>query len=239
MAPEIFHHYLKNHFIFSKLTSEQVQFIYPSIKFRSFKKGEHIFFEKTPGYLYLVLHGKIKLMDSSHSEDFLVKDILYSGEFFGDVFLLGSAPSNEFAEVLINNTIACYCPVSAIRDLILMYPDLALQFATYAGLHLKKTQKRYFILGAKDAEIRLVYFLRQWAKAEGEEQYGKIFLERFLTLAEIAEYIFTSRQTVHTLFKRFKKKGYVQWNKKQLIVDPMLWENYRYKKKDLVNSGGL
>lgn len=239
MAPEVFHSYLKKHFVFSKLTNEQVQFIYPYIKFKSVGKGERIFFDKASNNLYLLLHGKVKLVDCTEPEVFLIKDILYAGEFFGDIFLQERAPSDEFAEVLTNNTIICYCPVYKIRQLILTYPDLALLFATHIGFKLRRVQKRYLSLSGKDAEYRLILFFEEWAAVEGTNTSGKILLSRSITLEEIADYVFASRQTVHTLFKKLHKKGFLQWNRKQFIIDAALLHRVNHKKKRLINSAGL
>jgi CRP-like cAMP-binding protein len=239
MAPEVFHNYLKKHFVFSQLTNEQVQFIYPYIKFKSVSKGSRIFFDIANSNLYLLLHGKMKLVDCAEPEVFVIKDILYAGEFFGDIFLRERSPSGEFAEVLTNNTIVCYCPVYKVRQLILTYPNLALLFATHIGFKLKRVQKRYLSLAGKDAEYRLTLFFDEWATIEGEEINGKIVLSRSITLEEIAEYIFTSRQTIHTLFKKLHKQGLLQWNRKQFIVDPALWRKANNRKKRIINSAGL
>ena len=100
-------------------------------------------------------------------------------------------------------------------------------------------QKRYFLFGVNDAQSRLTRFLKEWSTIEGMQHDGKIVVNRTITMEEIADYIFVSRQTLHTLFKNLRNKNYLQWDRKQFVIDAGLWNNQKKENKQLINSAGL
>lgn len=235
MVQEVFHTYFKNHFIYSKLTDEQVKFIYPFIRFKLLKKGQQLFSKDISNHLSVVLNGKMKSIDCSDPENFFIKDLLYSGDFFGDITLLGQNLSQEFVQALVNNTLICSCPAQKVRELITVHPELALLFASYLGYKLKAIQKRYSIFANKDARERLIYFFKTSVKAEGKIRDGKILLEQSLTINEMSDYIAVSRQTVYTLLKQLKASDHIHWYKDRIEVCPSLWQSAKLKLKGGIN----
>ena len=224
MIQEVFHTYLKNHFIYSKLTDEQVKFVYPFIRYKLLKKGQQLFSKDSNNHLSLVLNGKMKLIDCNDPENFFIKDLLYSGDFFGDVTLSYQNQPGEFVQALVNNTLVCSCPVQKVRELITVYPELALLFASYLGYKLKAIQRRYTIFANRDARERLIHFFKTSAKAEGKIKDGKILLEHSLTINEISDFIAVSRQTVYTLLKQLKASNHIDWKRDRIEVCPSLFQ---------------
>jgi CRP-like cAMP-binding protein len=235
MRSEVFYSYLKKYFPGIVLSESQLGSLLKVVKFRTLRKGEKIFFGDKISYLFVLLNGRLKVVDSS-DEIFVFKDILRPGDFFGDLTLVNRRFSDEFAEALMNNTLVCFCDVHLIRKMISDHPALALYFATSFGTKAKKLEARYSMLAGKDAKERLIHFFEAWAKSDGVWQDDKVLLQKFLSLNDIAAYLSISRQMVYMLLKDLKGRGCISFDKKQIEVYPCFWKEKQSIKREVISG---
>jgi CRP/FNR family transcriptional regulator, cyclic AMP receptor protein len=219
MSPEVFYSYLRQYFAAADLSEKQIRLLQEITRFRTLKKGERIFYSGSICRLYLLLNGRLKLVDCADEEHQVFKDIVYPGNLFGDIVLSDKTMPQEYIEALTNNAVVGYCFTSDIRRMIMEESSLAFFFAITIAKKLKRVQRQQMLLMSKDAKARLIHFLQNWAKADGVHKHGKIIMENYLTLNDIAEYIGTTRQTLYTLLKELKKQGLVYSDRRTITID--------------------
>ncbi len=74
---------------------------------------------------------------------------------------------------------------------------------------------------SKDAKTRLSSFLKDWAEREGVQEGKKYTINNYLTQADIAQIICTSRQTATLLLNELEEKNIIYYNRKEIIIDDL------------------
>lgn len=174
--------------------------------------------------IYLVVKGKIKIAEANDMGDELIKDILAEGDLFGDLSLSGKPDADEYAEALTANTILLSLNVSDFKKAMYTTPFMAMNYASKVSSKLRKLEGRHADLVFKDAKSRLIRFIKDWAKTDGNRIGNKIVLNNYLTHTDIAGFISTSRQSVNTLLNELRDSGMLFYNRKKIeLNDSVVW----------------
>ena len=83
----------------------------------------------------------------------------------------------------------------------------ALSYANTVNNKLRKLEGRHADLVFRDAKSRLIRFIKNWARTDGNRIGDKIILNNYLTHSDIAGVISTSRQSVNVLFNELRDAG--------------------------------
>jgi CRP/FNR family transcriptional regulator, cyclic AMP receptor protein len=225
MFDEMKSFYLRNLPLFRNLTEQQLKEVNNLVKFKQVYRGEVIHYGTDElSKLFFVLKGKIKLTDLEEGDNELVKDILHDGEVFGDLELEGRPQGDELAEALTANTIVCFFHVADFKKLIESNPLLALNYAKKVSSKLRRLEDRHADLVFRDTKARLIRFIKNWAKTDGNKVGDKIVLNNYLTHTDIANFISTSRQSVNVLLNELRDSGMLYYNRKKIeLNDPLIW----------------
>lgn len=221
MSEEIQYWFLRNHKLFSTLSSEDIRGLCIISRYKTAKKQEIIYFADEPdSRLFLLKSGKIRIMESDAAGNEMVKEILQSGDIFGEI-TLSSQPGvhGEFAQVLSDKVVICSFKKDDFESLLEAKPFLALQYTKFVGFKLKRLKNRYANLVFKDVRARLTHFLGDWMEGEGEVmQDGSIKLNNYLTHQEIANLVCTTRQTATQLLNEMEKNGLISYDRKSILI---------------------
>lgn len=225
MCDEIKFVYLKSHPLFANNTEQQIKDAAQLMKVKTVYRGEFFDYGIGPfSKLYLLIKGKIKITLSDEMDNELVKDILTAPDIFGDLSLEGRTSINEYTEALTSNTVVCSFNIEDFKKLIEHNTLLALNFANTVNNKLKKLESRHADLVFYDAKSRLIRFIKNWARTDGNRIGDKIILNNYLTHTEIAGVIATSRQSVNVLFNELRDSGLLFYNRKRIeLNDLMVW----------------
>ncbi|CAN5834134.1 Crp/Fnr family transcriptional regulator [soil metagenome] len=225
MYEEVKYIYLKSHPLFANAGEQLIKDAAALMKVRTIAKGENINYgEGAYSKIYLLIQGKIKLSDFSEADNELIKDILTAPDIFGDLSLSNNQPAEEFAEALTSNTVICSFNVADFRKLLQDNPYMALSYASMVNNKLKKMESRHSDLVFCDAKARLVRFIKNWARTDGNRMGNKIVLNNYLTHSDIAAVIATSRQSVNVLFNELRDSGMICYNRKKIeLNDQFIW----------------
>ncbi len=225
MSQEIKYVYIKSHPLFATLTDQKLNEICSMAKVKTVYRGELIGYGE-PGYsrIHLLIKGKIKITESNETENELVKDILTAPDVFGDLGLEGNFSLEESAEALTANTIICSFNVNDFRKILHENIGIAINYANTVNNKLRKLEGRHSDLVFRDAKSRLIRFIKNWARTDGNRIGDKIILNNYLTHSEIAGVIATSRQSVNVLFNELRDAGLLFYNRKCIeLNDPINW----------------
>ncbi len=219
MYDELKYWYLRDHKLFRTLSYFQIKQLCIIVGFKKAKKGEVIYFSNSEApRIFLLKRGSIKIVSLDEEGNETIKDIIIKGDLFGELSLDNDIQVNEYAKVLTDEVSICSFLMSDFENLMLKNPQLALGYTKFVGLKMKRLKNNYSNLMSKDAKTRLITFLKEWATNEGTKENGKIVIENYLTQNDIAQIICTSRQTATTLLNELVDTGYIEYNRKEIII---------------------
>lgn len=224
MTQEMKYFYLKNHPLLASLSEQKLAEAASLAKIKTVYRGEVIGYGEG-GYtrVHFLVKGKVKLTDNCDAENELVKDILTEPDIFGDLALEGKL-TDESAEALTANTIICSFQVSDFKRILEENPMMVLAYAKKVTIKLQRMENRHADLVFRDTKDRLIRFIKQWARTEGNHIGDKIILNNYLTHSDIAGFIATSRQSVNMLLNELRTSGMLCYNRRHIeLNNPVAW----------------
>lgn len=219
MQREIKYWYLRNYDLFAQLPKDQVNDLCKSARFLRMKKGQTIYFtDQDKKRMYFLINGKCKISEIDRLGNEMIKDIVLTGDLFGNLSNSGLGLTQEYAEVLSSEVIVCMYEMSDFEALMQKYPTLSYAFSQKMSDKLKRMELRYSNLVFKDVKERLKAFLQDWAQREGKSEAEGITIRNYLTHYEIASLISSSRQTVTTLINELKAEGKIEYSRSRIVI---------------------
>ncbi len=220
MSEELKYWYLRDHKLFWTLSMSQVRQLCIITGFKKAKKGDVIYFSSSEvPRIFLLKKGNIKIVEVDEDGNETIKDIIQKGDLFGELTLENDKNSNEYAKALTDDVVICSFLLSDFENLMLQHPNLALTYTKFVGLKMKRIKNSYANLMSKDAKTRLYTFIKEWAEKEGKTQGNKVTIENYLTQADIAQIIGTSRQTATQLLNEMEEKQLIFYTRKEILID--------------------
>lgn len=224
MSQEMKYFYLKDHPMLASLPEQKLMEAAAVARLRTVYRGEIIGYGDT-GFtkIHFLVKGKVKITDSGNETD-LVKDILTEPDIFGDLGLEGKLIANESAEALTANTVICSFFIHDFRKILEENPHMVMDYAKRVTGKLQRLENRHAELVFLDTKDRLIRFIKQWARTDGNNTGDKIILNNYLTHSDIAAFIATSRQSVNMLLNELKSLGMLSYDRKRIeLNNPVSW----------------
>jgi CRP/FNR family transcriptional regulator len=225
MTEDMKYIYLRNHPMMSSLSEQKLKDAAALAKMRTAYRGEVIGYGEA-GYtkVHFLVKGKVKITDNSASESELIKDILVEPDIFGDLSLDGQLNKFEAAEALTANTIIVSFHISDFKRILEENPIMALSYVRKVNAKLQSLENRHADLVFLDTKDRLIRFIKNWARTDGNRMGDKIILNNYLTHSDIAGFIATSRQSVNMLLNELRTSGMLCYNRKHIeLNNPIAW----------------
>lgn len=182
--------------------------------FRAFDypAGATIYHESEPAEaLFLVAHGRVKLLQHSVSGEEVVLDLLSQGGLFGGLALLGQRryPQSAFAQAA--------CCVLAItpadfRHLLRTYPEMALTVLDTVARDLEAAHTTIREISTLPVEARVALVLLRLADRFGEADDGDggILIQSPLSQQDLAAMVGSTAETVSRVISGFRRSGAIE-----------------------------
>ncbi|KXX69097.1 hypothetical protein AVL50_16800 [Flammeovirga sp. SJP92] len=181
-----------------------------------FKKGDVIYFpEDEEQKLFLVSKGKVKLCKYNSDGEEVVKMILSKGEIFGEKVLLGQDKREEYAIAEGNETALCLLSIDKMQQLMRKNERFGLFIYKLIGLRVKKIERRLEILVCKDAELRLLEFVKDLFEGNFKDEQT---VKHHYSQNDIAKLIGTSRETVSKSMSKYKKMNILDYTRSTITL---------------------
>ena len=220
MSEELKYWYLRDHKLFWTLSMSQIKQLCIVVGYKKAKKGDIIYFSSSDvPRIFLLKKGNIKIVAIDEDGNETIKDIIQKGDLFGELTLENDKNSNEYAKALTDDVVICSFLMSDFENLMLQNPNLALTYTKFVGLKMKRIKNNYSNLMSKDAKTRLFTFIKEWAEKEGKKDGNKVTIENYLTQADIAQIIGTSRQTATQLLNEMEENQLIFYSRKEILID--------------------
>ena len=220
MTEDIKYIYLRDHPMMSSLSEQKLRDAATMAKMRTVYRGDVISNGKGD---YTIVHflvkGKVKITVNSTAESELIKDILVEPDIFGDLSLEGHLTGYEAAEALTKNTIIVSFYIGDFKRILEDSPIMALNYVRKVNAKLQRMENRHADLVFLDTKDRLIRFIKNWARIDGNRVGDRIILNNYLTHSDIAGFIATSRQSVNMLLNELRNSGMLCYNRKHIALN--------------------
>ncbi|MBL4706850.1 MAG: Crp/Fnr family transcriptional regulator [Flavobacteriales bacterium] len=205
--------------LFKNLSEEELEELDKLAVMKSADKNQFIYFPKEPSkILFFLKQGRIKIGSYSADGKEIIKAILYPGEVFGEMGIVGEESRKDFAVAMDADTRMCTLNVEEFKEMMNSNPELSLELTKTIGEKLRNIERRLESLIFKDARERIIDFMKEMAEKYGKKIGVETLVKHDLTHQDIANLTATSRQTVTTVLNDLKDKDLIYMERKRFLI---------------------
>ena len=213
---------LRNHKLFRQLTTRECKELNIINGFILAKKNEFIYLNSFQNHrLYFLKKGYVKIGHYDENGNEVITEVLQEGDIFGQVSLEKEENEGEFAQAIKKDASICSFTISDFERILEKRPDLAISFTKLIGLKLKTLRNRVWDIIHKDVKQRLIDFLIYLGSRQNQEGQDKVVIENFLTHADIANLIGSTRQTVTSLMNQLSDQKLIYFDRKIIMLNSL------------------
>ena len=205
--------------LFKNLSDEELVELDDLTIMKTAEKNQFIYFPKEPSkILFFLKAGRIKIGSYSEDGKEIIKAILYPGEVFGEMGIVGEESRKDFAVAMDSETRMCTLHVDQFKKMMEANSDLSLEVTKNIGEKLRNIERRLESLIFKDARERIIDFMKEMAGKYGKKIGVEVLVKHDLTHQDIANLTATSRQTVTTVLNDLKEKDLIYMERKRFLI---------------------
>jgi len=203
--------------LFASLTKEELTSINNLLSVKRFKKNEVILHEEdTSRFMYIILSGKVRVVQITEDGKEILLAIHQAGEFFGEMSFIDGKTSPATivaAEDCVINLISKDEFYSTIHSHKKILYNLLLILCS----RLRESWEKIQLLSLKNASERLRILLYMLSNKYGEKTSKGTTLNIKLTHQEMAEMSGMARETVTRVLDKWHKEGEINILRNKLI----------------------
>ena len=205
--------------LFKNLSDQELEKLDHLTAMKTADKNQFIYFPKEPSkILFFLKRGRIKIGSYSEDGKEIIKAILYPGEVFGEMGIVGEESRKDFAVAMDPDTRMCTLSVDDFKNMMQANSLLSMAVTKNIGEKLRNIERRLESLIFKDARERIIDFMKEMAAKYGKAIGVEILVKHDLTHQDIANLTATSRQTVTTVLNDLKEKNLIYMERKRFLI---------------------
>lgn len=209
---------LRDFDIFAHITDEEYEELKLVHNFMEAAKGEYIYFpSQNHRKLYFTKKGYIKIGYIDERGNECIKEVIKSGEVFGQITIEKNNSLDEFAMAYKSEVSLCAFNIDDFMKLLQKKPEMALAFSHHLGKKVQKIETRLLNLLNKNVHSRLIHFLLQLIPQKNTGG-NSADIDRFLTHEDMAKLIGSTRQTVTTTLLQLETEHLIHITKKNIHI---------------------
>jgi CRP/FNR family cyclic AMP-dependent transcriptional regulator len=205
--------------VLSGLPDDQREFLLRYVQVKNYPRASFIY---RPGeqadWVYFVTEGVVKTGTLSDDGKEVIKNVLYSGDMFGELGLSGLEQRPDFAASLRGEVEILRIPVKIIRELIKKNPMVGLKMIEKLGERIARSEKRLEQLVFQDARTRIISFLLEQAEKNGKKFGDETLIRHGFTHQDMANITGTSRQLVTIVLNELKKENLINFDRASILI---------------------
>ncbi len=167
--------------------------------------------------LYVLVEGKVRLVQISPEGQNVVLHFISPGEPFGGGPVLGHRVYPAAAEAIVPS-IALYWDGETIQGLLERHPPLVRNILQVVATRFAELQDRYRELATERVERRIARAMLRLARAHGKKTDRGLLVELPLSRQDLAEMTGTTLSTVSRIASRWESKGLIDSGRGWLLV---------------------
>jgi len=205
--------------LFKDLSEKEMEILDEKTVMKSAAKNDYVYFPQEPSkILFFLKKGRIKIGTYSSDGKEIIKKILYPGEVFGEMGIVGEDTRKDFAMALDDDTRMCTLSIDEFKEMMDSNSRLSMEVTKQIGERLRSVERRLESLIFKDARERIIDFMIEMAQNYGKKIGFETLVKHDLTHQDIANLTATSRQTVTTVLNDLKDKDLIYMERKRFLI---------------------
>jgi CRP/FNR family transcriptional regulator, cyclic AMP receptor protein len=206
---------LRDHYLFGKLTPQQIDRLSACVVTKSVKRGTNIFAKGDPGTsLFAIAEGTVRISAPSAEGKDAVFNVLGKGSIFGEIALLDGNPRTADATA----TTDCELFVIERRDFLPVMreePDIALKIIEILCSRLRRTTEQAEEVMFLDLPSRLAKALMRLVDAETA---GMRERKISITQKDLGNIIGMSRESTNKQLRQWEDKKWVRLERNAVVI---------------------
>ncbi len=185
---------------------------------RSFPRGALLMFQQEPGErVMILLSGRVKVAQVDEEGRELLLSIRDAGDVLGELAFIDHQPRLASVTALEPVT-ALVIPASAFRAHLERTPRVAVALLEVIARRFRETTIKRSQFAASDTLGRLAARIVELAERYGQPTDGGVLITVPLSQEEMAAWTGASRAGVAHAFQTLRELGWVQTNRRKLVV---------------------
>ncbi len=204
--------------IFSALTDSELGEIVSRMTVKRFKRNGIVLYEEdTNEYMYLILSGKVKVIQSTEGGREVILAFHRSGDFFGEMSLIDRKTTEAIVVATEDSTIAIISRDTFLSLLQGQGKVVAVMLQILCG-RLRESWERIQILSFSNASQKVKMLLHLLSDDHGQKVKEGTILKMKLTHQDIANMTGVSRETVTRIIDKWNKGGEIRVCKDRALL---------------------
>lgn len=203
---------------FRDLPTQALEAVNSHFRALDYPAGTAIYHEDEPAKsLFLVAHGKVKLVQHSRSGDEVVLDLLAQGELFGGLTMLGQ---RRYSQTAVAQAACCVLAITTadFRELLRTYPEMALTVLDMVAEDLVVAHDTIRAISTLSVEARIASALLRLADRLGETDRDGTLIQSPLSQQDLAAMVGTTAETASRVISGLRRSGYVETGRQWIRV---------------------
>ena len=210
--------FLRNIQLFSSLSDEELDQVCSKVIVEEFKKNEIILYEEdTNDFMYIILLGKVKVVQTTEDGKEIILAIHRPDEIFGEISLIDGKTSPATVLATEDSLIAIISK-NEFYSLLSNQGKVLEKFLQILCSRLRESWKRIQILNFKNSSDRIKMLFLLLSYDNGKKTPEGIILNIKLTHQNIADMAWLTRETVTRVLDKWQKSGEITILKNKFIL---------------------
>ncbi|MEW6596792.1 MAG: Crp/Fnr family transcriptional regulator [Pseudomonadota bacterium] len=185
---------------------------------RRLVQGAHAFAQgDSCNTCHLLLHGRVKLVQIRHDGSPSFFRYIGPGQTFGTVVAL-AAETFPWEATAVVDSVQVVWTTAAMRELMALYPSIALRCIAAAGAWVVELQSRVGELCGERVEQRIARALARIARCAGRRTPAGIEIDFPLTRQELADMTGSTLHTVSRTLAAWDARGVTESSRRHIVV---------------------
>ncbi|MFC7294026.1 Crp/Fnr family transcriptional regulator [Marinobacter aromaticivorans] len=217
-SPDLRARILGNAPYFRGLPAQAIKAVNSLFRSVDYPAGAPLYHQGDPAEaLFLVAHGRVKLLQHSASGNEVVLDLLSQGEPFGGLATLGR---RRYPQTAVAHTACCVLTITTadFRHLIRTYPEVALSALDGVARDLEAAHDVIRSLSTLPVEARIAQVLTDLADRLGEADDSGILIQSPLSQQDLAAMVATTAATVSRIISSLRRRGYLETGRQWIRI---------------------
>lgn len=199
--------FLRNIQLFSSLRDEELNQICSKVIVKEFKKNEVILYEEdTNDFMYIILLGKVKVIQTTEDGKEIILAIHKADELFGEISLIDGKTSPATVLATENSLIAIISK-KEFYSLLFNQGKVLENFLQILCSRLRDSWKRIQMLNFRNSSDRIKMLFLMLSYDSGKKTPEGIILNIKLTHQNIADMAGLTRETVTRVLDKWQNSG--------------------------------
>jgi len=199
-------------------TMQQTQYSQESrTEILTFQKNDLVYMPgSVADKVYFIEKGRVKLGNYDSEGKEVITTVLFEGQIFGEECLISDGPRADYAKSMGELEVKAI-PLEDFSRSLQSNGTYALDVTKLVLRKLVSSKKKWYSKMTNLARPRIISFLIDLAKENGQRLGYEILVNKFFTHHELACLTGTARQTVSSVLNELKKKNIIYFDRKKII----------------------